>query len=281
MEPIFSLCLVDATPFCRDVAPKNILLHTATSPVSWKTIRLGEVTPKLCDFGLARYISRRKDLDNVATEMTVVGTRNFMAPEVRMAMESVEAVPVRSNSRIDTWATGLIAYYMYKGSLPVEDMRNFSADVLDQDDGLRDHNFHDFLLHQLKLDMNARWTAEELLEHDFILAGQRAKEEGGGKDGAEAKMSPKALFNRALESKEDALRDLCTLAQALNSAGNDDVDLVGGTPEAAARSAESSLEEAMQNIDQGRARVEEEMEEVTDRVENARDNAEEAQARLG
>jgi serine/threonine protein kinase len=81
----------------RDVKPANVLVDTATSPV----------TVKLCDFGIAR--STAPDAEKL-TRAGTVGTPSFMAPE------QIEERPL--DARTDVYALAATAYCMLTGRPP-------------------------------------------------------------------------------------------------------------------------------------------------------------------
>jgi serine/threonine protein kinase/tetratricopeptide (TPR) repeat protein len=83
----------------RDIKPENILLAND---------RMGEVTPKLIDFGIARMHGQKGELD---TEVGVLlGTPSYMSPE------QAEGAPVDAGT--DIWAVGAVMYELLSGTRP-------------------------------------------------------------------------------------------------------------------------------------------------------------------
>ncbi len=71
------------------------------------------MTLKLCDFSISRFFSS----DATLATMTVAGTLDYMAPELR------EAVIRRQHgahygSNVDIYSCGLLAFRLYKHKLP-------------------------------------------------------------------------------------------------------------------------------------------------------------------
>lgn len=81
----------------RDIKPANLLMD-----------RSGRM--KLVDFGLARPVSNRDLASHPAATTTVIGTRDYMAPEVLDGGDP--------DARVDVYATGVLVYEMLTGQLP-------------------------------------------------------------------------------------------------------------------------------------------------------------------
>ena len=80
----------------RDLKPENVLISRESQSGHFV---------KLCDFGLA--IDHL--LDNSMTHTAGVGTRLYMAPEVR----SFKGNSTRYNSKADIYSLGIIAQYLF------------------------------------------------------------------------------------------------------------------------------------------------------------------------
>ncbi len=73
-----------------------------------------KMTLKLGDFGLSRSFSEMRQSD---TSMTVVGTEEMMAPEIRQAYVKREPSALYT-TKADIWPCGLLAYLAAKKKLP-------------------------------------------------------------------------------------------------------------------------------------------------------------------
>jgi len=134
----------------RDIKPDNFLVSSH-----------GEV--KVADFGLMRELR-----ENETSVMTKTGTLCYLSPE------RIELSGNKYSFPADIWAIGISLIYCATGKLPVpkgiwslvETLGNKPSPSLDRKSFSA--NFCDFIDHCLKKDPRDRWTAEELLQHDFI-----------------------------------------------------------------------------------------------------------------
>ncbi|MBX2810895.1 MAG: serine/threonine protein kinase [Myxococcales bacterium] len=85
----------------RDLKPSNIFLAQSS---------LGEVSPKLLDFGISKIIDE-KDIEGITLTGTVLGTPSYMSPEQAHGGVKVDA-------RSDQYSLGVIAYLCITGHRP-------------------------------------------------------------------------------------------------------------------------------------------------------------------
>ncbi len=92
----------------------NVLLICSESSYHWATVNTGTLTLKLGDFGLSRGFSLLRENE---TTLTVVGTVDMMAPEVKQAYMDGEQT-AKYGTKADIWPIGMIAHLAAKGMLP-------------------------------------------------------------------------------------------------------------------------------------------------------------------
>jgi serine/threonine protein kinase len=121
---------------------------------------------KLADFGVSQQILTTLCLGYLE------GTPHFMAPEIGNAS--------RFNFKADIWSLGITAIEMADGRPPYADInimraihmiRRHSPPTL-KDPKKWSKDFNDFISRCLVKDFDARSTAEELLQHPFILGAR-------------------------------------------------------------------------------------------------------------
>jgi len=142
----------------RDIKPDNFLVSS-----------LGYV--KVADFGLMRELG----IDENAV-FTKTGTLCYFSPERISSEKTSYSFPA------DIWAIGISMIFCATGKLPipkkywnlVEAIGNKAPPALDPKKF--SPNFCDFVAKCLKRDPNERWTAQQLLQHPFILNGATQKE---------------------------------------------------------------------------------------------------------
>ncbi len=99
----------------RDIKPSNILLKFDRQENNLKTVRVSDMTVKLADFGLARYVSQDCAQPSTST-LSTMGTNRYMAPEIREQYFSRETSTCRYTERADIYSAGRVAYELITGS---------------------------------------------------------------------------------------------------------------------------------------------------------------------
>ena len=146
----------------RDIKPANILLHD------------GKI--KLCDFGLARFIS----LSGYSTLAKL--TRGLGSP----IYKSLEALKGELyDSKTDVWSTGILLYQMLFGKFPWENRNEFRLvqeieSYMNKDMKIPDRDIkpetRDLIIKMLKVDQKERITWEEVLNHPAFQKNKIIKE---------------------------------------------------------------------------------------------------------
>lgn len=145
----------------RDLKPENILLEENKDLDSIKII----------DFGLSQCVEKDKEL----TDM--VGSIYYIAPEVLKGSHG---------SKADIWSCGVIAYILIAGYAPFDGHSDddIKAEVLSGEFSFEDEIWDDisdqcknFIETLLELDPKSRPTAEEALEHPWIVECRMASSE--------------------------------------------------------------------------------------------------------
>ncbi|KAJ3029788.1 UNVERIFIED_CONTAM: hypothetical protein HDU68_011109 [Siphonaria sp. JEL0065] len=135
----------------RDLKPENILFRSKDS---------NELV--IADFGLSKIAN-----SNETNLRTVVGTYGYMAPEVLRRGGYT--------SSVDVWSIGVIAYFLLSGYTPF-DGQNQLQDILDGRYAFDEDYWYDisrlardFIARTIIVDPHKRMTAEEALEHPWII----------------------------------------------------------------------------------------------------------------
>jgi serine/threonine protein kinase len=96
----------------RDIKPSNLFLD----------VRGGEVTVKVCDFGIAK-IHPSQDQQHLTSTGHVLGSPMYMSPEQVLSSKRVDA-------RTDVWSLAMTLYHALAGTAPLADCNSFPALVL-------------------------------------------------------------------------------------------------------------------------------------------------------
>ncbi len=98
--------------YCRDLKPENILVYvfhcSPEEETDWERILISsrKMLIKISDFGLCRHLIAQEASKQA---QTVVGTPQYMAPEVKSGRFGVES---------DIWSIGVIMYELATKELP-------------------------------------------------------------------------------------------------------------------------------------------------------------------
>jgi len=148
----------------RDLKPENLLLQSMTDDKSCK----------IADFGFAAKPSTQPK--GVLTDG--VGTPGYVAPEI-ISSRNGHGLPC------DIWSMGTIVYILICGYPPFyheDDKKLFSIICkgkysYDKDDWAGISNLcKDFINKMLVVDVNKRWTAEQLLQHEWMTSAELSDE---------------------------------------------------------------------------------------------------------
>jgi len=141
---------------------KNNIVHRDLKLENLLLTRKNDLEIKLADFGLSKVY-------NGQAMFTACGTPYYVAPEILTGDGY--------NSKIDTWAAGVLLYVLLSGRLPFSgetDVDLFKA-IMDADliwkkpqfDTVSD-DAKDLIQKLITKDIDSRLTAEEALQHPFI-----------------------------------------------------------------------------------------------------------------
>ncbi|KAM3191735.1 hypothetical protein ACQJBY_069160 [Aegilops geniculata] len=151
----------------------------------------------IADFGCARIAGEER-------QRPTGGTPMFMAPEAARGEEQGPAA--------DIWAVGCTVIEMATGAGPWQRFASpvatlhhvaFSGEAPEFPQGLSDQG-KDFLARCLRQDPRERWTAEQLLEHEFVAtAAASTSNSAPGITEKATFVSPKSVLDQALWEDDD------------------------------------------------------------------------------
>ncbi|KAH7372502.1 hypothetical protein KP509_17G007400 [Ceratopteris richardii] len=172
-----------------DIKARNILLGSS-----------GEI--KIADFGAARKTSCTKDSDSVS----IGGTPLWMAPEVLQGL--------RQGAPSDIWSLGCTLIEMLEGRPPWNTLQSHpsctdlvsvllriacASETLPPYGDSISSQAKDFLSKCLRRDPAERWTAEQLLQHPFVMTKE------GSLSGLVQLLSPRSVLDFYTDSDEDSI----------------------------------------------------------------------------
>ena len=171
----------------RDIKPENILFETSDkdSPI------------KVIDFGLAR-----QHFDHEPPMSTIVGTPYYIAPEV---------LRKKYDKSCDLWSVGVIAYILLCGYPPFngndnnETHRAISHGIYyfpSREWKVTSRESRDFIRQLLKMDPSKRMTAEDALNHPWIVRHNTSSDTAMMIDEESQDVSSK---DEAMSSEEEAI----------------------------------------------------------------------------
>ncbi|OAE26023.1 hypothetical protein AXG93_4601s1220 [Marchantia polymorpha subsp. ruderalis] len=150
--------LAGACPNTRDVKCDNVILDDSG-------------TCKLCDFGVARQLLSSQD-----QAKTQIGSARWMAPEIIRPYRRPDGTCLLGYSKpADIWSLGCTVLEMITGDVPFPEVTNNIAVLYKVGKGSPEvptnlpEDMKDFLARCLRTDPAGRDTAQELLQHPFIV----------------------------------------------------------------------------------------------------------------
>ncbi|XP_051745354.1 serine/threonine-protein kinase DCLK2 isoform X8 [Ctenopharyngodon idella] len=162
LKYLHRMCIVH-----RDIKPENLLV--CEYPNGTKSLKLG-------DFGLATVVE--------GPLYTVCGTPTYVAPEI--IAESGYGL------KVDIWAAGVITYILLCGFPPFRSENNLQEDLFDQIlvgrlefpspfwDNITD-SAKELIGYMLQVNVEARYTAEDVLSHPWVTVNEDAAMENNMK----------------------------------------------------------------------------------------------------
>lgn len=141
--------------FHRDIKPENILFSKSG-------------LPKIADFGLSKIAAGEGEPEPSITQSgTVMGTREYMAPEVRLSVK-------QGDHRADIFSMGVVFYEMLTGELPIGRFPPPSRKVQ------LDVRLDDVVLKTLESDPNLRYQRASEVGKDVSSIAVSRREEASG-----------------------------------------------------------------------------------------------------
>lgn len=95
----------------RDIKPENVLCTSQNTPLH----------VKIADFGLSSIASVAGMKENQILMSTVIGTPEFIAPEIANRQEYTE--------KVDMWALGMLCYNTICGQLPLDETKDMISQI--------------------------------------------------------------------------------------------------------------------------------------------------------
>ena len=143
----------------RDLKPQNILVKYQNEKDKNNYII------KLCDYGIAKKLEMTKGLLS-----KIVGTINFMAPEIMFKNEKFDL-------KCDLWSLGIIIYYLYFGVYPYGETEyafyhNIKNEEQEDFDFSNNKDFDDLIRKLLVKDPEKRISWEDYFNHPFLQINQ-------------------------------------------------------------------------------------------------------------
>ncbi len=98
--------------FNRDVKPSNILVKTTAKDADLQTVSVVKLEVKLCDFGLSRETYSQSE----TMSLTIAGTKDYMPPEAREAVNANEST-MQCLASFDIFSAGVVTHELSTGNL--------------------------------------------------------------------------------------------------------------------------------------------------------------------
>ena len=143
----------------RDLKPQNILVKYQNENDKTNYII------KLCDYGVSKKLEMTKGLLS-----RIVGTMNFMAPEILFKNDKFDL-------KCDLWSLGIIIYYLYVGVNPFGEYEiayyhNIKNEGQEDFDFSNNKDFDDLIRKLLIKDPEKRISWEDYFNHPFLKINQ-------------------------------------------------------------------------------------------------------------
>ena len=143
----------------RDLKPQNILVKYQN-----KNDKTNYII-KLCDYGVSKKLEMTKGLLS-----RIVGTMNFMAPEILFKNDKFDL-------KCDLWSLGIIIYYLYFGVNPFGEYEiayyhNIKNEGQEDFDFSNNKDFDDLIRKLLIKDPEKRISWEDFFNHPFLKINQ-------------------------------------------------------------------------------------------------------------
>ena len=139
----------------RDLKPSNIL-------VKYKNKDKNNYVIKLCDYGEAKRLTMTKNVFS-----TIVGTNNYVAPEILQG--------IKSDLQCDLWSLGIIIYYLYFGTVPYDgstelayynQIRDYGQELIKR---TSNEEFDDLIRKLLVKEPQKRISWKDYFNHPFLI----------------------------------------------------------------------------------------------------------------